>query len=58
MLGALDGHREGDDGVDLVVGLGLVEAPAAAGDLPRDGLRDVPVEVGVRRVPQALLHDG
>jgi len=55
-LGALDGHRERDDSVDLRCALGLLETPSAAG-LLGDGAGDVPVEVGVAGVREAPRDD-
>jgi len=56
VLGCLDGRREGDDSVDVVAALELVDAPAAR-DVPGHGLADVSVEVGVAGVLQPPLDD-
>ena len=56
-LGALDGHREADHGVDLSASLGLVQSQTPSG-LLGDGTGDVLRQFRLSSVPQALLHDG
>jgi hypothetical protein len=56
VLRPLDAHRQADDGIDLPAAPSAVDPPAAARAL-RDRGRDLPVEVGMSRVPESALDD-
>jgi HAD-hyrolase-like protein len=56
VLGAFDGHAEGDDRVDVVAPIRFVDPPAAAG-VAGDGAEGVFVEAGVVGVNEAVFDD-